>query len=420
MSKRNTERFDLSDRLIHFFRPLDLESNDAPVTPEDWGFGNLVEDTKLSPFFLLRSAVRHNRLWATWSIRGGRRTIYGRCPSVCFTEMPLAAFIEAGHKRAERGEAMSPYALMFSKAALFQIGARPVIYALSPADAVLPNGDGGRIRLIPPELLPEAEQYRYVTFNPSGSRPLDWSHEREWRWPYRGPLPHEEGLGAPNDSMAIPGLELSFSNLAGIGAVVKTERQAQQLTCDVLTKVDRGDLAPGHYSHILCLSRLPSARDLIDPQEVKRALETGLIDLEPYFDLDSEQGMVLTSRFTQIIRSAEESGPTPENGEPGACWLWLLDNAHPLTRYLSRDGQVYVSREGRYLVDPWEFSDSRSLRQREEMTRQLADRVKSEFNLPCSYFSVLGHSDPNGLPFYSDVLPDNHLFYNYADDGVDY
>ena len=39
MSTRNNERFDLSNRLIHFIRSLNLESRDAPVTPEDWGPG---------------------------------------------------------------------------------------------------------------------------------------------------------------------------------------------------------------------------------------------------------------------------------------------------------------------------------------------------------------------------------------------
>jgi hypothetical protein len=127
MPNRNTRRFDLSDRLIHFFRALDLDYGPGFTTPETWGPGDLAEDTKFSPFFLLRNAVRCERLWATWSVRNGRRTIYGPDPAVCFTDMPLAAFIEAGETRSARGEAMSAYGLLLPKTAIHGLGARSVI-----------------------------------------------------------------------------------------------------------------------------------------------------------------------------------------------------------------------------------------------------------------------------------------------------
>src|SRR4051812_46151197 len=91
----------------------------------------------LSPLFLMRNAVRLDRLWATWSVRRGRRTIYGADPAVCFTEMPIAAFVEAGHARPKRGEVMGPYGLIFPKAAMFSLGARPVIYGLSGMSALI-------------------------------------------------------------------------------------------------------------------------------------------------------------------------------------------------------------------------------------------------------------------------------------------
>ena len=88
----NNKRFDLSDWLIHFFRHVDLDGASSVPMPEHMGFENLYESSKLSPFFLLRCALRQGKLWATWSLRNGNRTIYGNDPAACFTEMPIAAF----------------------------------------------------------------------------------------------------------------------------------------------------------------------------------------------------------------------------------------------------------------------------------------------------------------------------------------
>lgn len=88
----NNNRFDLSNYLIHFFRNVDLDSGSPVMMPEHMGFQNLYEDTLLPAFFMLRAALRNGRLWATQSIRNNQPTIYGPCPAVCFTEMPIAAF----------------------------------------------------------------------------------------------------------------------------------------------------------------------------------------------------------------------------------------------------------------------------------------------------------------------------------------
>lgn len=136
----NNVRFDLSPFLIHFFRKVDIGQADVRCTPENWGPGDLVEDTTLSPLFMIRNSLRLKRLWATWSVRKRRRTVYGPNPAVCFTDMPIAAFIEAGRARAKKGEAMSPIALVLPKNQVHAAGARPVIYGLSSEFAV-PNGE---------------------------------------------------------------------------------------------------------------------------------------------------------------------------------------------------------------------------------------------------------------------------------------
>lgn len=140
-------RFDLSDYLVHFFRDVDLEGANTILFPEHMGWQNIWEDTFLPAIFLLRASLRNGRLWATWSFRKGVRTIYGPHPAICFTEMPIAAFLEAGHDRRAKGQAMSPFALVFPKDTLHCIGARPVIYGLS-VELVLPSGLGGRQRML--------------------------------------------------------------------------------------------------------------------------------------------------------------------------------------------------------------------------------------------------------------------------------
>ena len=86
------ERYDLSDTLIHVVRKAQLESDqgyDDEMFAKEFEDAEFVEDTTLSPFFLLRRIVRKRQILATWSVRGGKRTIYGRFPAVCFTEMPF-------------------------------------------------------------------------------------------------------------------------------------------------------------------------------------------------------------------------------------------------------------------------------------------------------------------------------------------
>ena len=241
-AKSNNIRFDLSPYLIHFFRRINFLNADVNFTPEGWGPGEIVEDDFVTAFFLLRNTIRLGRLWATWSMRKGRRTVYGPDPAVCFTDMPIAAFIEAGEARESRGEAMSPLALVLPKDRVRAAGALPVIYGLSGTNA-LPAGDDGEPRIMPTSILPEVEQFRYVTLGTYGS--IDWTHEREWRWPYRGRLPEFDGT-PPADGEDLPGLDLGFP---GMGVIVSTSNQAEKVLHDILVLKDQG--AAGHYSFVL-------------------------------------------------------------------------------------------------------------------------------------------------------------------------
>lgn len=112
-------------------------------------------------------------------------TIYGPAPAVCFSEQPLAMFAQYLAARADLA-AMAGYGLLIHKHDLYVAGGLPVIYGLGLAREPGPGDDGydPSRRLLDPTRISLYEQYRYVAFAPNRKpNPLDWSHEREWRWP---------------------------------------------------------------------------------------------------------------------------------------------------------------------------------------------------------------------------------------------
>ncbi|MEI7866370.1 MAG: DUF4427 domain-containing protein [Candidatus Methylumidiphilus sp.] len=414
----NSVRFDLSDWLIHFFRDIDLESTNSIIFPEHMGWENIAEDTKYSSLFMLRCAVRSGRLWATWSYRNNRRTIYGSSPVVCFTEMPLAAFLESSEYRYMRGETMSQFALVFQKKDLYKINANPVIYGLDDRQYQPPAGKNGEARIIDARILQENEQYRYVTYNPASNKPIDWSHEREWRWPYRGSYSSVENYleeyGVLEDILSLPGLDFYTYDTHDMGVVVKNEKQASWIIHDILSLVDRNIIGDTQYKFILVADRLPPAPQLINPEAISDAISKSIIDLEPFFLYDQCALKHLSEELSRFVTQIENESPPPENGEYGGCWLWILDNTSKFLRTLLHSDRIVVSDSGKYLVNLYEFSDSRSLRQREEMTRKLANLLSSRYEIECGYFSVLNSDNPNALPFYNDNHIDNHMYYNVS------
>ena len=85
-----------------------------------------------------------------------------------------------------------------------------------------------------------------------------------------------------------------------------------------------------------------------------------------------------------------------------------------MTRALLKTNRAFVTNNGRYLVHLYEFSDERSLREREEMTTQLAALVRQEFGVNSCYFSVLFSDDPMRVPFYAGEFDDDISFFNCA------
>ncbi|MER8731109.1 DUF4427 domain-containing protein [Mesorhizobium sp. M1227] len=262
-------------------------------------------------------------------------------------------------------------------------------------------------------------QYRHVTYNPVSPKPIDWTHEREWRWPLRN-APALDPNDLPPDIDNLPGLELDGPILNGIGAVVKTATQAERLICDILTQVDRGDVNEHRYEFVLALDSIASMADIRDREALEDAIDAGRIDLAPYFAISKDRAEELSEQFRQLVKSVEEKAGPPESGEIGGCWLWITDNEHEMTPALLRYNFARVTKEGNYIVELYEYSDLRSLAQREEMTLKLAERLEGEHGVHATYFSVLASDDPNGVPLYNGDELDNRKYYNFSDDADDY
>lgn len=374
--------------------------------PEHMGWHSPYEHGFLPAIYMLRAALRNGRLWATWSYRNEVRTIYGPDPAICFSDMPIPAFIEASRIRHARGEAMGEVALAFPKGCMRRLGALPVIYGLSMPPKTWPNGMDYAPRIFPESVLPLAEQYRYVADVSTQGMQIDWTHEREWRLACRQPGPSEY-----YDWSGIPGLDFYLEKITKIGVIVKTARQARTIVHDLLAIVDSGQANKCTFDFVLVTDTLSSVQNLQNPHRLADALESATINLNRFLIAQPDDQRINQAFTTMVLRVEQEAGDW-EDGEFGECWLWLQDGTSPLARALLRSDRAFVTKEGRYLARLWEYSDSRGLRQRETMTRQLATSVIATFNVRCAYFSVLNSSDPSDPESFTDERDNDVPFLN--------
>jgi hypothetical protein len=246
------KRSDVSEWLIHFVRDRDPDT-DFPC--EDEAFyaqrGNLAVDAPAAT--VLRHILRTGGLRPAYSFRassGGianpvRTTIYGGKPVVCFTEAPLQGFGQyvAGRAKSQR---CAPYGICLLKREVFAVGGRPVIYGLAGQGMPHVSEDSIRERIIDPEVLPLNEQFRYVAYDPTRVRPLDWTHEREWRWTPTDPERHRFWGEGPRGKDDYPGLPLFTGRERGgffsrVGFIMNTREEAADLAAELLRYRDAGN-----------------------------------------------------------------------------------------------------------------------------------------------------------------------------------
>lgn len=89
-------------------------------------------------------------------------------------------------------------------------------------------------RILSPDVLPLIEQFRYVAYDPNRATPLDWTHEREWRWVARDEERHAAWYDGPAGTDRYPALPLYRGKENGgfftrIGFLVRTRAEATDL-----------------------------------------------------------------------------------------------------------------------------------------------------------------------------------------------
>lgn len=422
----NNERYDLNDRLIHFFKPLDAEDPSFPGLPEYLGFNNEdIGDCKYSALFLLRCCIRNDKLWATWSYRGNARSVYGPNPAVCFTEMPFAAFVEAARSRSKKAEKISIYGLSFKKTELFSIGARHVIYGLSNPSAVYPDSNKGGPRIFEERYLPSSEQFRYITYNPSIPRPVDWTHEREWRLPYRGDLSKYENqiseFGIVESSDDVPGFYLSKEACNDIGIIIDKKKDAHKILYDILCLIYRGTIAKNKYQFLICAEKIKNTKKYRDYYQEQKLIKKSLIPIEDYLKKNTKLAFSTKEQIERYFCSSFEKIISSGNNYPyedGKCWVWFYNVFDKRVLAMLNEGLLIINNENKILFELETLDSSLPLQMQEEMIQNLSVIIKKKLKIQCGYYSVRDSKNCNDVPYYcSQDLGDlEDLYYNKSND----
>lgn len=383
----------------HFFRTIDLDNERGFVWPEYQARGSWTDETTLKPMYMLRHAIRIGRLYATWAVRNGRRTVVGERPVVSFAELNACALGMVASAQNESSSKPARYAIVLPTEIVARIGGTPTI----PIDLNRHSGWG-----LP--IFDASEQYRIPALEEDETGA---SNIREWRWPLSERQWTRSGpFDVPATSFDIKGLNLDDRFLRrNLGVVVTRQHEKKPILDDILTKVDRGDIAMDHFKFVACYSDFRDRTKKTDPEEaVAEVIAKSMVSLDPFFHTPAITAKRLLREFDDLTRHVASVAPPPEAGEVGGCWLWLLDNGHPLVRALIRAGAVTVNGDGKYLarLRGWQ---SYSLRQRELMTKELSRQLEAAHRVKCSYFSVFNSTDPDAQPTYSDVQ-DHELYFN--------
>ena len=259
----NTMRQDLSEWALHFIHDYnsDSEPMDQMIDFDRYNGFPYHEDEKRNARFdswrisdrsypidpdpdafqVLLKIITDGHIRATWAFKNKRPAVYGPRAAVCFTEMPLYALVEYAKQRANN--TVRTYAIGILKRELFGAGGRPVIYGLSG------NRDEQKLkrpfnRVWPRYLSPscgigDAEQYRYVAMSTDPRRPIDWSHEREWRW-----VDHKDNCSCPGLPIWLSEEPFSFSR----AFVVVPDAKEAELVLDRLKELH--DAGANDFDHL--------------------------------------------------------------------------------------------------------------------------------------------------------------------------
>lgn len=426
------QRLDLSDKLIHFVRAANRSEDDyflSEMHSYEFAFGEMVEDDVISPFFILRRILRKLQILSTWSFRNGSSTIRGEYPVTCFTDMPISAFVASSIERLKKKQKISNYALVFDKKQMFEIGARPVIYGTTKG-----------------EELPESEKYRFVSYEPTRiPYPIDWTHEREWRWANfdfvsKGIPPFDDGdfdlseetieLMRLRDEERIEfhGLNLDKQPLSNIGFILKTQKQAKLILRDILWLIDLGKIKSNLFTYILFFPDLEANVDEIqDAGFIQQLIDKGRIEIEPYLTVNLQNRTKIIHRLDKLSQEFTNSlDPKAfKRGITGISYPCFNDNLSSAARLLVGTKYVTMTKLGRYLINLPCLNQTQSLELNEEFVIQTLNPKLSEIlDTPLTYYSVGNDNQElisiiklDDVPFYTEPNDDE---WNYAHNEEDF
>ena len=286
----NNERYDISGRLIHFFR--DVKEIDLEILPSFIENPQKLKDQEKGAFFFLEETIKHKLLPSTWSKRkNSGNCIYGNNPAICFTEMPLPAFIETVEYRKTKNEKISIHGLIFKKNDLYKLGARPVIYGLAKGNVRNISQKDDEKKCLDENNLPEKELYRYVSYNPfdeNNENGVDFTHEREWRLPIIVDDDIEENSDfysckqTEGSINSLPNLRITRKYVDDVGIIVETESESSDIL-KILKEIycENKELCP--YTYIIVKNNITDTKNLRDFQKLEQFLKDAKANFKKNF-----------------------------------------------------------------------------------------------------------------------------------------
>ncbi len=266
-------RYDNTRWLTHFVHPTH--------SPSDLSIGEIrsIIKGKSRSFEVLKKILQDGMLLCNWSLRKGKRTIYGPKPAVCFTEMPLAALYAYVNTRSSYA---SGYGIALLKEELFEAGARPVIYGLTSKveEARYPDPfyQKGFRNLSSNNNLGLNEQYRYVATS-FKTKKIDWTHEREWRWVDNFMWLEEENIQGLPFCISHAPKECQFSKIV---ILVKKPSEKKELLDIIGTLSTQNGVAIGETNH--SQKKLGRIKILVSKEWQKAAKKNQYVKLEDLED----------------------------------------------------------------------------------------------------------------------------------------
>ncbi len=366
-------RHDHTQWLIHFVRDRDPEQDFPDIDEAEAGIfigGELEVDA--DAFSVLKTIIRLGGLVPGYSFRSGRTTIYGGTPAVCATEMPLYSFAEYVRSKANSTK-VSAYGIAFLKSEFFAAGGRPAIYGLSIQNVNYIENTALR-RVFDPAVLPLSEQYRLIAYNPTDSRWIDWSHEREWRW-----IAMEEdrdsiwfrdynGYLGPSSGLPLFKGKLDGGHFSRLYIIVWTHKEAEEIQ-ELLTGfflAGSNDYDTPFDKDLIMSSHIIELQDVVTAVESGRSLNAQTIEgLEAAGLVKSISIPLEPSGVKELVENAFKDAASVgeyaadkyisanelESGACGVVYAVTYDITNPIVQYMIANGIASGPFDGMVIIN---------------------------------------------------------------------